>query len=156
MIDLSVAEALESIEDNAFGFCKSLNEVYIPSSVKDIGNNAFYESGMVSVEIGENSSIESLGDAIFASTRIEYFEIPANWKSIPSGMFSNDTELKEVTIEEGSVLETIYGYAFDNTSIERFYIPASLTAFGGQCFDNCPKLTAFDIDENNKSFVFVG
>ena len=156
VIDLSVAEALESIEDNAFGFCKSLNEVYIPSSVKNIGNNAFYESGMVSVEIGENSSIESLGDAIFASTRIEYFEIPANWKSIPSGMFSNDTELKEVTIEEGSVLETIYGYAFDNTSIERFYIPASLTAFGGQCFDNCPKLTAFDIDENNKSFVFDG
>lgn len=156
VIDLSVADALEEIGKYAFSYCFNLNEIFIPGSVSNIGDYAFYTTGLTSVEIGDNSSIESLGDAIFAFCHLSNFEIPAGWKEIPSMMFANMPELKEITFEEGSSLKSIEAIAFSGASIESFFIPASLTDIDTSCFGYCTKLKSFVIEDGNQSFVFDG
>jgi hypothetical protein len=50
--------SVESIEEEAFGYCKNLKEIIIPESVKEIQKNAFCNSGLTLEKIENYSDIE--------------------------------------------------------------------------------------------------
>ena len=58
LVDVDFAEGskLHTIEQNAFNSCKGLEEITIPNSVVNLGNNVFmYCSGLVTVRLGANA-----------------------------------------------------------------------------------------------------
>ena len=46
---VELPEGLETIESYAFGYCHSLTQVHIPSSVKSLGAGAFYKCNALEV-----------------------------------------------------------------------------------------------------------
>ena len=111
-------EENNKIGNYAFANCINLTNVKIPSSVKTIGEEAFFKSGITSIEI------------------------PNRVTSIEIGAFELCTDLISVIFEKNSQLKTIRNGAFYNcrglTSIE---IPNRVTSIGNSAFHGCSSLT---------------
>ena len=66
---------LTKINDNIFYDCSSLRNIEIPENVTEIGNYAFYNSGITNIEIP--SSVTSIGNSAFAEcNELNNIEIP--------------------------------------------------------------------------------
>ena len=55
---------MASIGDYAFYYCESLKNIKIPSSVKDIGLNAFNYCYYLNIEVDENNEVYSSEDGV--------------------------------------------------------------------------------------------
>lgn len=118
---LVISEGINDIMRNAFYNCKSLEQVFFPSTLKMIGNYAFeycnnlreinFSEGLVS--IGEHAfdscynlknitlpnSLISIGKGAFAQCRsLSKIIIPGNLKVIQRSTFFNCISLQEVEI----------------------------------------------------------
>jgi hypothetical protein len=148
--------------------CSSLTAVTIPSSAKTIDKNAFYNTGLTSIEIPEGVEVildgafsycTSLKEITFPSTltqlgctnggygvlesctRLTTVSIPGSVQSIGDKAFSWCTSLTDVVIQEGVV--TLGSGIFDGCSaLERISLPASITRnHYSISSSNCPKVT---------------
>ena len=169
-------EGLEVIADNAFysaytthlgypeGYVKSEGDPdnYIPSTVKEIGNNAFWFAGIQgSIKLPDSctkvgglafagtditeadiSSATVLGSSIFTSTLLQSVKVNDSLTALPTGMF-RETDIKTVTLPSG--LTEIPQDCFYNceylTDVE---IPDSVTKIGQAAFAGCKKLHELD------------
>lgn len=107
----------------------------IPSYVKEIGIVAFYGLGAESFVIPEG--VEKIGDSAFSESTLVTIECPSTLKIIGKCAFMYCGALKNVVLKEG--LERIEEAAFYSSSIETINFPESLQfvdkfAFGG-CFN---------------------
>ena len=133
-LDLSDTTGLTSIENKAFGYCKSLTSVTIPNSVTSIGDYAF-------------GYCDSLTSVI----------IPNSVTEIGTGAFCGCESLTSVTIPD-SVIE-IGNRAFCGCkSLTNVIIPNSVTSIGDKAFSYCKSLTSVIIPDSvasigDKAFV---
>ena len=128
---------------------KELDCYIIPSTVKEIGEYAFYGNQNL-VEIQIPDTVEKLGRGIFeASIKLETVKFlgDSKIKIIPDRAFLECINLKNINILE-SITE-IGRYAFYNcTSLEKIELPTSIIGIGGFAFAHCSKLEAINIPEN--------
>lgn len=124
------------IPEELFFRCTTLETVTIPNNIKSIGDYAFRETAV--------TSIQGLGIT-----------------SIGTGAFRSCASLKSVEFSES--LTTIEGYAFYNcTSLTDFILPSNtrqLTIIDYNAFEDCTALTSFVIPEGVcfvGSFAFSG
>ena len=112
---------LRIIGDDAFFNFEGLSSVTIPNSVTSIGNSAFREcSGLTNVTIG--NSVTSIGDCAFGDcSGLTSVTIGNSVTSIGEGAFSGCSGLTSVTI------------------------PNSVTSIGNRAFDDCSGLTSVTI-----------
>ena len=77
-------------------FCLSLKQIVIPSSVTEIGDNAFYYCSALTQVIFEiPSSLTSIGNYAFAGcSSLTQIEIPSSVTSIGKNIFDKCTSLK--------------------------------------------------------------
>ena len=92
--ELVLGEGIEEIDVQAFSGCKSLKELWLPSSIKTISNYSFADCGGIKGDLFIPEGIE----------RIEY------------GAFNNCTSLRGVLYLPSS-LKYIGDYAFENTPL---------------------------------------
>ena len=134
---------LESIGDYAFTNNRISNLV-IPSSVKTIGNYAFYECPELSaVTFAGTSSLETIGAYAFAENDIEEITIPASVTSVGAYAFSN-TALKTVTFEDGEkdlVLGSTFVNRYYNESMGTYYTDI----YRGHVFYYCDYLETVEL-----------
>ena len=134
--DITIADGIVSIFDNAFFGRSGLMSVIIPDSVTIIGSSAFEGcSGLISITIpfvGENT--EGNG-----ATHFEYI----------FGSGSVPESLKEVIITGGTSIEerAFYGCS----GLTSIIIPESVKSIGQRAFDGCSGLTSIIIPESVKS-----
>lgn len=109
------------VENLTYTFCnfKSIETVYLPDSVKIIGDNTFEGcSSLKSINI--NSNIKIIGQNAFKDcTAIKEIKVPDNVKTIGIGAFEGCTSLESITLPfiGGSRTEnTIFAYIFGRTS----------------------------------------
>ena len=134
---------LESIGDYAFTNNRISNLV-IPSSVKTIGNYAFYECPELSaVTFAGTSSLETIGAYAFAENDIEEITIPASVTSVGAYAFSN-TALQTVTFEDGEkdlVLGATFVNRYYNESMGTYYTDI----YRGHVFYYCDYLETVEL-----------
>ena len=184
--------AQESIIENGVVFDRTKTTLYfapislsgeytVPSTVKTIGEYAFYDcTGLTSVVIG--NSVESIGIGAFAScSGLTSVVIPNLVKTINDFVFNNCTSLSSViignsvnnigkgafggcsgltSVEIPNSVKTICESAFYNcTSLTSVVIGNSVTSIGYSAFADCSGLTSIEIPNSVQTIndkVFIG
>ena len=106
-ITISENALLTNIGSHAFGGCKLLSDINLPSTVNEIGSYAFYNC----------SSLLSIN-------------IPDSVTTIEEYTFTNCSKLANISIGENSQLTAIGQYAFNNCSLlNSIFLPSSVTQY---------------------------
>ncbi|MBR3551586.1 MAG: C10 family peptidase, partial [Bacteroidales bacterium] len=122
-----------AIGDKALQCCISLRKVFIPNSVKSIGEFAFYSSGQSpDITFVMSDSITYIGECAFLGTGIHSIDLPNSLKYIGEQAFSFCDQLTSITIPRSvtsaghglclacSLLDTVNWYA---DSCELYFDP---------------------------------
>lgn len=72
--------AVTKIADNVFKSNTKIKKVYIADSVVEIGDYAFRECGLTTIDLGEG--VTSIGEGAFYYSNLKSVTIPANVKNI--------------------------------------------------------------------------
>ena len=136
----------------AFARCISfnLNNGAIPSTVRTIGDYAFFKCESLTKIVLPEAGLTSLGGFAFEYCKelvtVENFD-KITQKEIPSYLFMNDAKLTYISFPDG--ITAVRGYAFngcENMDSE-IKLCEGLTAVDYQAFNNCKKLK-FKPEEN--------
>lgn len=126
----------------------------VPAGVTKIGNYAFANSGVESVNL---QNVTEIGDYAFADSKLSSVTIPSSVVSIGEGAFAGSA-LASVQINAN--LTEIPAYAFFNTKLQTVTLPATVTYVGNYALARNAELTEFNFAPADKatlgSFVFSG
>ena len=122
--------------DKCHLFC-DIHEVFIPDSVREIGENCFFErQHLERVIFGAHSSLERIGCNAFRSTSLERFCVPDSVRELGHRCFFK-TPLAFVSFGLDSSLESIGIEVFSYTHLEHVHIPCSVRVICLGSFYNC-------------------
>lgn len=138
------------IAERAFYKRKDITSVILPRHLNEIGDEAFSESGIVSISIPD--SVEKIGDRAFYNCRqVENIILPEGLKSIKYKTFGGCSLLTQIRIP--SNVGTIGNSAFERCrKLKKVQIPDSVTRFGYWVFDSKPTIYC---NENTRASRFV-
>lgn len=116
-----------------------MRKVIIGDGVTSIGSCAFWNCGILSVEI--SPTVKTIGNSAFRGSSIVSVTVPSNVKLIGDSAFRQCRNLSSVTISEG--VEKIDQNAFSAcTSLASITLPASMEEVGAAAFFQCTSLTS--------------
>lgn len=158
ILDISIEDGIELIEDNAFSNNYNVTSISIPDSVKSVGEKAFsnctdlknasLSESLTEIKKGTFSSCSSLND----------ITIPNNVSIIEADAFYNCSLLESVTIPYG--VTSIGSSAFSRcTALKSISLPLSLTNISSYAFSGCTALNIIIVPPSvNKigEFAFSG
>ena len=130
--------------------CDNLSEIVIPSSVTSIGNGAFYQSKITTIDIP--SSVTSIGNSAFYQSNITTIDIPSSVTSIGNSVFGYCVNLTEINLP--SSVTSIGERAFENcVNLTEINLPSSVTSIGNSAFNYCVKLTEINLPSSVTSIA---
>lgn len=110
IVTLDMSDNLKHINDSAFAYCMSLQEINLSDGLLSIGSNAFYHA-----------------------SELKKIEIPEGVSELPSSVFDGASALEEVTLNNG--LKTIQAKAFGcNLNLKALEIPGTVTSINSTAF----------------------
>lgn len=130
--------SLKAIGENAFYMCRSLYKVNIQPGLQMISDTAFAACFSLE-EINLPDSITYIGESAFGTCRFEHIKLPPKLTKISDGMLFRCHNLKDVQIPP-KVTSIGYGAFTLCTSLQRVYIPDSVTNIEENAFDYCDNL----------------
>ncbi len=157
------------IEDRAFSGCRALETVSFNVPIQQVGNYAFYNSGISAFDtsaltyIGEsafascgNLSSFDLGlsgmvsvipeNAFFGCSSLTHIVIPAAVVSIGAGAFRDCSALGSVTFASGGALIAVGDDAFSACeSLKEIALPDTVISLGGAVFSDCTSLVSAEL-----------
>ncbi len=123
------------IAASAFSECRALKSVSIPSTITEIGENAFFYC--YNIEKLEFAGIESMCNIKFGN---EF----SNTFYYNNKLYINGKEIRQLVIPEG--VTSIGAYTFCNcSSLTSVTIPNSVTSIGNYAFEECSGITSVSI-----------
>ena len=135
-------------DDALFGYFNLFTSVNLPSSIKIIGDSAFYGCSKLKT-ISGGAGVEIIGDFAFADCET-LSSVPAFNNVISIGDFSFYDCEQLVNISFGNKLKNIGEGAFwCCTSLNSITINSSVEFIGDQAFGFCTSLSKIDVDTNN-------
>ena len=124
-----------------------VNNITIPSSIKDIGNNTFRNENIYSVNIP--SSVTNIGDYAFYDSKIRDIEIPSSVSTLNPYSFA-DCPLTNIILSSG--LTEISNDVFNDSSLlEEIVIPDTVLSIGDSAFESCSGLKKVILSSNLQS-----
>ena len=145
-----------AIAHEGFRDFKELTSIFIPNSIthfmsRSFEGRNFYNSGLVSVEFEENSSLAGIGSGAFmGAANLESITIPKSVTIIHDRAFEDAANLVNVEFEKNSNLNTINRRAFAGTGLTNITIPKSVTEIRNEAFRNSTALTTVEFEENSQ------
>ena len=117
-----------------------MESIVIPSSVKTIGDLAFYGCESLT-EIVLPDGLTEIGREVFTKSGLKSINIPSTVKKIGYSAFRRCKSLTEIVLPDG--IEYIGNYAFEEcTSLTEIVIPAAVKELGIEVFIRCENLTS--------------
>lgn len=124
-----------------------IRKVIIGNGVTNISSCAFWECGVLGVEIP--SSVTAIGNNAFYKSDIVSINIPSSVKTIGANAFQQCQNLSAVTVSEG--VESIGQNAFRAcTKLASIELPASIGEVGAAAFFECQGLASATFVPGNK------
>ncbi|EJK46738.1 hypothetical protein THAOC_34581 [Thalassiosira oceanica] len=146
--------ALQLIGESAFARCTALRCVTMPSSVTELGTNAFsYCSNLAELHL--NDGLRTIGKGAFSyCEQLRSVTMPSTVTNLGAYILWKCHNLVEVQLNEG--LQCIYVRAlYGCTELQCVTIPSTLTELGVGLFECCTKLAKVQITEGMQ-FVHSG
>ena len=140
-------QSVTSIGSEAFKDCKSLLNVYISSSVRNVDIGAFEGcTNLRSVVL--SNELTSIGNSVFKGcTSLNMIDIPNSVRYIDPNAFENCTSLQRVYFFDRLI--SIGTSAFKGcTSLDRLSIPNSVTNIDSNAFENCISLESVTLSNS--------
>lgn len=170
-IKLIIPEEIEGfpvtrIARNAFAEQKNIIEVVLPSTIKEIGENAFYNCAKLE-KINFPSGLERIENCAFTYTSLLSIYLPATINYYGHSVFYGCIKLSNVELEEGSTIfpslrstsiqevklpssiKTIMSFAFPST-ITEIVLPEGLERIEEWAFDGCENITSIKLPSTIK------
>ena len=141
---LTIPSSLKTIGAQAFYECKSLNSLIIPDSVISIGESALSKcSALTNLTIGKGLTSISANTFYYCSG-LSSVTIPDSVTSIGNGAFANCENLNSITIPDSviSIGASAFSWCYTLTEIT---IPNSVTNIRYSTFSSCTGLTRITI-----------
>lgn len=124
----------DHLPGNAFLGCKSMKQIKLPKSIVAIDSWAFAESSIEEIYIPEN--VTEIGyQAFFYCKDLEKVVIDGKITTTPRSLFSQCSSLTEVVFPE-TLEELNYGVFHNCTSLEEITLPSNLKTIGELAFEN--------------------
>lgn len=122
------------LPENSFMGCKSIKKISMPDNIKGIGSWAFAESSIEEIYIPK--SVKEIGyQAFFYCKKLTKAIIDGEIEKTPRSLFSQCSALTEVTLPQTlKILD--YEAFYKCTALENVELPASLTTIGEGAFEN--------------------
>ena len=146
-----IPNSVASIGFVAFYGCTTLTFIDIPSTVKSIGENAFYNTGIDSVYIPAETIVEDrksvivdLGGAFSSCQNLTNITFAEGIKRIPAGVIAYCLNIRSVHIPS-SVTSIGYDAFYWCKSLTSITIPESVTSIEDWAFGGCTSLTSITI-----------
>ena len=154
---VTLGSGITSIEADTFEQCDALEGIKIPDGVVKIGSEAFFGSGIKTLEL--NSDLQEIGSqAFFSCSSLESVIIPSSVTQIGRDAFSNCYSLKSVVIGDGELNETTtlnfeYDSGFEgNSALESIVIQRNNVTIAGSLFDGSQKsLLSLSVNGKNNT-----
>lgn len=129
---LIIPEGIEYIKEGAFAECSELQEVALPTTLKQLGTkNSGYQNGA------------------FSKTKIKSINLPNGLKSIGHSTFMECKELESVQLPDN--VEVIGSHAFYRCKqLKRIEFPNSVKDVLNSAFEDCYNLTDVRLNEGLK------
>lgn len=123
---MSIEEGVESLPDWFAAY--SSGEITFPSTLKRVGNYAFYYGGYSSLKLPE--SVESIGEHAFELCRnLKELDLPEAMTEIPAASFAKCTSLATINI------------------------PANIVCIAEDAFDGCTAVTNINVEAGPEPLV---
>ena len=150
---------VESISDEAFEFCTGLTNITIPDSVKNIGQNAFSNTGYFLDENNWENGVLYIGKhLIFVRDVTESYSIKEGTKTIADCAFWGWKKLAKITMPNSIISIGNSSFA-ECSNLENVTIPDGVTYIGSYAFSGCTKFTDIKIPSSVKKidyYAFYG
>lgn len=146
-----IPSTVKEIGQNAFNHAK-VDKIVIPKSVTKINEGAFAGAAITSLSIPD--SVKSAGLYICEEcTKLKTVTFGKGLTAIPYRMFYNCTSL--TTVSMGNNIKQLEGLVFGYcTSLKQIKIPDSVTSMGSGCFGECAALTTINFPKNLKEIGY--
>ncbi len=134
------------IAEGAFENCSHIRSVYIPSSVVNIGNRAFY--GCISLRyVNISDGVVGAGEYAFSEcTSLTEVIIPGSLTSLGKGAFKNCRNIKGITLSAG--ITSIEEETFSGCSALTDVDMSQIVFIGNRAFAGCVSLKVVNINDN--------
>lgn len=134
----TIPYGVSSVASRAFFTCFGLTGITIPTTVTNLGDGAFSETGITSAKIP--SGINAIGTEVFFSCgNLQDVLLPETVTSIRSRGFEACSSLTSITLPKS--LTAIEDQAFDIcTGLTHIAIPDSVASIGSLAFYSCDNL----------------
>ncbi len=142
--EVHLPDSLTSLGGSAFEYCRNLRAVKIPSKIKVITWYAFRDcSSLQSVEL--HDSITGFGNESFAGCDLREITLPKSTTAVGNHAFEGNANLSKVTFNEGLIY--IGESAFQNTAIDTLNCPSTLRNIYNSAFAGCRNLRQINLNE---------
>lgn len=150
LLSVSLPDWVESVAEYAFADCSHLSKIHIGNGIDSIPNEAFRQSAVTDLLIGEN--VKWIGNNAFigASDRLKSLTLPLAVKFVGDGAFSGHKYLTSLNLGR---VEEIGDCAFGNLNyLQKLHIPSSVRIMHGNPFAYNGALKKITVDEGNPYF----
>ena len=139
-------EGFERFGQLVFLNCRSLTgEIVLPSTIKEIGDGAFFQSKISSINLPEG--LKKIGDAAFYACRLKEVWIPNSCQTIAgTNTFQMNYPLVKIHLPEG--LEKIPNcFANICLDLQEVNIPSTVKCIGHTAFEQCKSLKKTELPD---------
>lgn len=142
--EVHLPDNLTALGGSAFEYCRNLRAVKIPSKIKVITWYAFRDcSSLQSIEL--HDSITGFGNESFAGCDLREITLPKSTTAVGNHAFEGNANLSKVTFNEGLIY--IGESAFQNTAIDTLNCPSTLRNIYNSAFAGCRNLRQINLNE---------
>ena len=154
-----ISEGVTSLCDKAFvkynAYCLGVKKITLPSTLKTIGKEAFWGNKLEDMpDFVLPSAVTSIGERAFANTGIKSLNLSnLSLTELSSGIVRDCKNLENIALPESII--TIGSEAFKNcTAVKSIKLPSKVETIGESVFMNCSSLEHINIPGTVKKMLY--